>query len=110
MSEKYFVMRTSKKKLLITNVFEHCQKEGVYTFHNDLVKEINKKIGLSNPFDATKMDDKSKLPQILLDNDYFLLHLGEGRHQFVKGISKGFHTFEKVTDVVDWPYKKKYFE
>ncbi len=96
----------SKKDLVITDIFKYCQERGVYIFDNDLVKSISEKHEFGNPFDATKMDDKSKLPKILSENDYFLLHLGKGKHQFVRGISNGFHEFEKITNIQDWEYKK----
>lgn len=47
------------------------------------VKEISKKIGFGNPFDVTK---REKLPKSLLDNNYCIIHLGNGQHQFIKGI------------------------
>lgn len=49
-----------------------------------------------------------KIPQILLDEDYFILHLGRGRHKFVKGINNGFHSFEDINEdnIFDWKYRK----
>jgi len=96
----------SKKDLVLTDIFKHCHSIGNYIFDNDFVKVICKKHNFGNPFDATKLDNTSKFPNILLENDFFLLHLGEGRHKFVKGIKDGFHTFEEITDIVDWQYRK----
>jgi len=58
--------------------------------------------------DVTKIDDTSKFPKILLDEDYFVLHLGRGRHKFVKGINNGFHSFEDINEdnIFDWKYRK----
>ena len=56
----------SKKRQVIEAVFEHCQKAGNFQFDNDLVKDISKKIGFGNPFDATKIDNRKKLPPILI--------------------------------------------
>jgi hypothetical protein len=44
----------------------------------------------------------------MIENDYFIIHLGEGKHQFVKGIKGGFHTFENIKDkdIIEWKYKK----
>jgi hypothetical protein len=96
------------KQDVITDIFNLCKKRKDFVFDNVLVKEVCKKRGFGNPFDATKLDDTSKFPQILLDEDYFILHLGEGRHRFVKGISNGFHTFEKIDNkkIFDWKYRK----
>jgi len=96
------------KQDVITEIFKLCRKKGDFVFNNTLVKKICKKHGFGNPFDITKLDDTSKFPQILLDDDYFILHLGEGRHKFIKGIKKGFHIFEKVDKkkIFDWRYRK----
>lgn len=47
----------SKKSKVISKIFEICKKENNYDFHNDLVKEISKKVDFGNPFDATKIDN-----------------------------------------------------
>jgi hypothetical protein len=52
----------SKKDQVLTEVFEICQKRNNYVFHNDLVKDVSKKVGFGNPFDVTKIDNKDKLP------------------------------------------------
>ncbi len=96
----------SKKNLVLTDLFTHCLKTNNYVFDNRLVKSLCKKHGFGNPFDVTKLDNTGKFPEILLAHDYFLVHLGEGRHQFVKGITFGFHEFEKIEQVVDWEYRK----
>lgn len=76
-------------------------------FYNNLVKDICRKVGFGNPFDVTKLDNKAKLPQILLDNDLAIIHLGGGNHQFIKGIDKIFHDFEPI-QAIEWQYKKVY--
>lgn len=87
---------------------KHCQKKNNYVFHNDLVKEISKKVGFGNPFDVTKIDSTEKLPSFLKSEDCFILHLGEGKHKFVKGIERGYHKFEAIThdSLQSWSYKK----
>jgi hypothetical protein len=96
------------KQDVIAEIFKICKKRNKYVFDNSLVKEISKKYKFGNPFDATKLDDTSKFPQILLDEDYFILHLGNGRHKFVKGIRNGFHPFEEIEqgEVFNWKYRK----
>lgn len=96
------------KQDVITEIFTICKKKRSYIFDNALVKQICKKYNFGNPFDATKLDDTSKFPQILLDDDYFILHLGNGRHKFVKGIKNGFHNFEKIDEnnIYNWKYRK----
>ena len=96
------------KQEVVAELFKRCQKKGDFVFENAQVKEVCKEYGFGNPFDATKFDDTSKFPQILLDEDYFILHLGSGRHKFVKGISNGFHSFEEISEenIFDWKYRK----
>ncbi len=93
---------------VITDIFKLCKKRKKFVFDNKLVKEICKKCGFGNPFDVTKLDNTSKFPQILLNEDCFILHLGGGQHKFVKGIDNGFHTFEKINNKnnYDWKYRK----
>jgi len=96
------------KRDVIAMIFEICKKRKNFTFDNKLVKEICEKHSFRNPFDATKLDDTSKFPKVLIDEDYFVLHLGQGMHRFVKGISKGFHRFENIKKkhIYDWKYRK----
>ena len=63
----------NQKHKVITELFEICQTRGNWVFNNDLVKEVSLKHKFGNPFDATKLDDTSKFPPILLENDYFLV-------------------------------------
>ncbi|MDR1739392.1 MAG: hypothetical protein LBR45_01370 [Bacteroidales bacterium] len=98
----------SKKEKVIEEIFKKCKQKNDFTFHNDLVKNVSKKVGFGNPFDATKLDNKAKLPDILLKNNYAIIHLGNGYHKFIKGIDKVFHDFEpiKKENEIDWEYKK----
>jgi hypothetical protein len=96
------------KQEVIAELFKRCQKKKDFVFDNTVVKQVCKEYKFSNPFDVTKLDDTSKIPQILLDEDYFILHLGKGRHKFVKGINNGFHSFENINEdnIFDWKYRK----
>jgi hypothetical protein len=96
------------KQAVIAEIFNICKQKKDFTFDNMLVKEICKKHHFGNPFDATKLDDTSKFPRILLKEDYFVLHLGEGRHMFAKGISNGFHSLETINkkNIYDWKYRR----
>ncbi len=96
----------SKKEQVITELFKICEKRKKYVFHNDLVKEISKKYNFGNPFDVTKIDNKAKLPTILKENDYAIIHLGNGNHKFVKGIKNVYHDFEPIKKEIKWKYKK----
>ncbi len=97
-----------KKQDVIEEVFKICENIRDYEFDNDLIRTISKKIGFGNPFDATKLDDTDKFPEILIQNDYFIIHIGGGKHKFVKGIKNGFHSFEKIDDknIYDWKYRQ----
>lgn len=73
----------SKKSEVILEILKICEDKNDFVFNNDLVKKICKKHQFANPFDVTKLDNTSKLPPELLKHDYFILHLGEGKHRFV---------------------------
>lgn len=96
------------KHQVIEDLFKYCKERGDWEFDNELVKRYSEKNGFGNPFDATKVDNSSLLPQMLRDEDYFIVHLGEGRHRFVKGIRLGYHRFEEVTpsETIDWKYRR----
>lgn len=97
-----------KKQEVIEEIYLHCKKRNNYIFDNQLVKKISLRIGFKNPFDATKIDNTNKLPNLLREDDYFIVHLGEGRHKFIKGINFGYHNFEKISenDIHEWKYRK----
>jgi hypothetical protein len=103
--------KEGKKKEALARIFEHVQaktKAGQpLVFHNDLVKQLTG-TDFGNQFDVTKIDNSEKLPDVLREHDYFLVHLGGGRHQFVKGIANGFHAFEPIPPerVHQWCYCK----
>lgn len=98
----------SKKKKVISEIFQICKRRNNFAFDNKLVKDISTKYNFKNPFDATKFDTIEKLPKLLKDDDVFIVHLGMGNHRFVKGISKGYHKFEKIADnnIFEWKYRK----
>lgn len=97
-----------KKENVLTEIYKICQRTKNFVFDNNLVKEICKKHKFGNPFDVTKLDNTDKFPKILLDNDFFILHLGEGKHQLIKNIKNGYHKFEDISDknIFNWKYRK----
>jgi len=98
----------NKKQIVLTELLQYCLDHDTLIFHNDLVKKISLKHGFGNPFDATKLDDTAKFPSLMIEHDYFLIHIGGGYHQFVKGIADGFHKFESIPDAnkFEWNYRK----
>ncbi len=100
--------KQGKKELTIIDVFNHCEKKKEFVFNNRLVKKISINHKFSNHHDATAIHNSSQLPQILVEKDYFIAHLGNGRHKFFKGIKSWYHDFEKVNDdeIKDWQYLK----
>ena len=98
----------SKKSIVIEEILKICEKKNNLEFHNNLVKDVCKKVGFGNPFDVTKIDNISKLPDILIKNDYAIIHVGSGRHKFIKGIDKVFHRFELVQETIEWDYKNHF--
>ena len=99
-------MTMSKKKLVIADLFAHCQQCNDYVFDNELVKEISKRHGFGNPFDATKVDSTSVLPENVKAAQYCLVHLGNGRHQFVQAIDDCYHQFENIESETPWRYRQ----
>jgi hypothetical protein len=95
-----------KKQKVLTEVFQICQQRGDYIFDNELIKDVCRRVGFKNPFDATKIDNKKILPDILIENDYAVMHLGNGLHQFIRGTDKIFHPFEPIQHIIEWPYHK----
>ncbi len=98
----------SKKKQVISRLFTICKERGNFTFDNTLVKKVSKEIGFSNAYDATKIDNSSILPDEIRKQDYFIIHLGEGSHKFVKGVNFGYHRFETIqeNEKFEWKYRK----
>lgn len=106
MSAKKVLQEENKKKKVLSIIFKLCKDKNNFVFDNDLVKAVSKKVGFQNHFDATKLDTKERLPIILRKENYALIHLGKGRHQFIKGIESVYHNFEPVEKIIDWQYKK----
>jgi len=96
----------SKKDNILVEIYKICQKRKDFDFDNELVKDISKKHGFGNPFDATKLDNKYKIPKELLDDDVAVIHLGSGNHRFIKGINKVYHDFEPIQNQIEWKYKR----
>jgi len=96
------------KQEVIIKLFNICQDRDYYYFDNKLVKKVAIDVGFGNPFDATKIDNSSLLPSVLQASDYFIVHLGQGRHQFVNGIKLGYHRFEPIDEkeTFEWKYRQ----
>ncbi len=86
-----------KKQDVLAKIFRHCQQRGDFVFDNDLVKEICQEVDFKNPFDVTKIDRSALYPDVMKQGTgYFIIHLGEGRHQFVPNQSLAYHPFEAI--------------
>ena len=88
--------KPSKKAQVLEEIFKICKKQNNFVFDNAQLKKISTKKGFTNQFDVSKLDNTDKLPQLLKDENYFVVHLGKGQHQFVKGIEHGYHAFEDI--------------
>lgn len=97
-----------QKQEVLKDIFNFCIKTNNMIFDNHLVKKYCKKHNFGNPFDVTKLDNTNIFPNVMIKNDYFILHIGEGKHQFVKGINFGFHEFEEIDEnnIFQWKYRK----
>jgi len=94
------------KKLTLVKVYNDCVLREAFQFNNTLVKQLTGS-EFSNQFDATKIDTSERLPKELQDQNVFIVHLGGGRHQFVKGIFLGYHVLEPVPEnrIFSWSYR-----
>lgn len=99
-------MKQNKKKELLEKLYQNCKERNDFTFHNDEVKKFSIQVGFANPFDATKLDCKEKLPKSFVERNIALIHLGNGYHKFIEGIDKVYHSFEPIEDVIQWKYHK----
>ncbi len=101
-------MTESKKRESIRLIFEDLKKknpnEDKLIFSNEIVKKVTGDVKFSNQFDATKFESKEKLPECLRKNGFFIIHLGKGRHAFVKG--DGYHNFEPIKEIKEWKTRK----
>ena len=100
--------KPSKKKRVLAELFERCLQSGTMDFSNDDIKDVSKKINFKNPFDAVKIDHRSLLPEVMREHNYVVAHLGEGLHQFIKGIDLWYHDFEQPfteSECRDWTYR-----
>ena len=100
------MQKIGKKQQALESLYSICKKRGTLIFNNDLVKKVCVDVGFGNPFDVTKIDNREKLPPLLAKNDIAVIHLGGGRHKFIKGINKVYHSFEPITHITQWRYEK----
>lgn len=98
----------SKKQMALAEIFHICKSSGNMIFDTSTLSSIAKKYDIKNHFDIVKVDSSSKLPPEMIDSDYFLVHLGGGKHMFVKGIKYGYHKFEAISEdeTFEWKYRK----
>ena len=96
----------SKKRKTLEEVFNKCTESNNLVFDSDFAKKISIKHNFSNHHDLTHIERKKLLPQVMIDNDYFVIRLGQGKYKFIKGINNYYHPFEKIDNIKDWPYKK----
>ena len=98
----------SKKKMVIAKLYDMCKSRGNFVFTNDDVRRVCREVGFGNPFDATKIDSSAGLPDELISDDAFIVHMGSGSHRFVFGIESGYHCFEPIPDErrFRWNYRR----
>lgn len=102
------MIKNSSKKNILTELFKTCKKRNNFIFNNKEVRNISRKYNFGNPCDVTKVDKTTLFPDIMIDEDYCIVHLGRGEHKFVKGINTFFHLFEPIKErnISEWDYKK----
>lgn len=101
-------VRKSEKKDTLTTLYYSLKAKKTYplVFNNELVKSLTGN-RISNQFDVSKIDNSAQLPPELVQENQFIVHLGGGYHQFVKGINLGYHKLEPVPQdkIRIWEYK-----
>ena len=95
----------SRKSKVIARLYNTCKSRNSFVFSNDEVKAACSVVGFANQFDATKFDSTLKLPDVLAENNVFVVHIGGGNHKFVQGIDIGYHKFEPINDTYQWYYR-----
>ena len=98
-----------KKQDVLEELFYICQQRGDFVFDNFLVKEVCEDFGFRNPFDATKVDRSDLYPDVMqIGSGWFVIHLGEGRHQFVPNQRLAYHKFEDIepSESIPWRYRQ----
>jgi hypothetical protein len=102
----------SKKSQLLDTLVDHCiSRDGagldIYTFDNDLVKQLSNPIGFRNHNDATHIDTKETRSQRMVEEGFSIVHLGAkyangkrqvARHALIRS-EKVFHEFEEIEKV-----------
>ncbi len=89
-------LRVSKKGIVVDKLYSMCKSRKNFEFSNDDVKTVCAEVKFGNQYDVTKLDSSSALPESLVADDVFVVHLGRGIHKFVRGIDIGYHKFESV--------------
>ncbi len=102
----------SKKSQLLDTLVDHCiSRDGagldIYTFDNDLVKQLSNPIGFRNHNDATHIDTKETRSQRMVEEGFSIVHLGAkyangkrqvARHALIRS-EEVFHEFEEIEKV-----------
>ena len=100
--------KLSKKKQVLQALFEICQQREEWSFDNEEVKRVCARFGFGNPFDATKVDTMDQLPDTMREQGFCVVHVGKGRHAFIREMQKWYHVFEDIQEqeVIQWRYRK----
>jgi hypothetical protein len=95
--------RIGKKRETVRELFlalrDQSEDKDFIRFDNNAVKRYARELGFANPFDVVKHDTQATLPEEMVDENYFIVHLGKGEHAFVRGAKcgfTGFHSFENI--------------
>ncbi len=100
-----------KKQRVLSDLWQTVRVKGEqYIFSNSQVEELCRKHGFQNKYDLTKIDASDILPENMVDDDVFIVHLGRGMHRFVKGIEKGYHNLEAPLKTINIDYVKHHLD
>ena len=97
-----------KKQDVLERLFLESQASGNPYLSKTQVRRACDRFQFGNQFDATKVDHSRIYPDVMKRGDgHFIIHLGEGNHQFVPNMSVGYHRLEAVlpTETQDWLYR-----
>ena len=84
-----------KKKDILDALLADCLESGDMVFDNKKVRELGEERDFTNQFDVTKLDNKKAISPLMIERDYFLVHLGKGGINLSPALTSRFTALRK---------------
>lgn len=97
-----------KKQDVLARLFDDSQASGDPVISKEDVRHACDLFDFGNQFDSTKVDHSNLYPEVMRQGaGFFLVHLGDGNHQFVPEMCRGYHTLEVIdeSESAEWTYR-----